>query len=272
MTTDGGSHPPAGFAWISRSASRRWIRSVPAASSSRCSASRGAAVPAAGRMQYPPLVERLGKERAEVSSELVEKLHAIHVAPRRNLSLMPSVAQLPSPTALRSREAPVISTSTSSATPPMRTGCWPLCPTESGSPPRTSRRCGATGRRVSTGTACRSTNPPQQPPLARGPCPTRLCGCRWRDVSAGARLRPRWSFSKSFFDRTKDWADIEAVAMATPEDIDAARQMLADLLGEDDPAYQRLSSISVANPPDWGDRKRFVRSVFPARGRRAYSH
>jgi hypothetical protein len=54
---------------------------------------------------------------------------------------------------------------------------------------------------------------------------------------------------KSFFDRTKDWADIEAVAMATPEDIDAARQMLADLLGEDDPAYRRLSSISVANPP-----------------------
>lgn len=54
---------------------------------------------------------------------------------------------------------------------------------------------------------------------------------------------------KSFFDRTKDWADIEAVALATPEDIDAASQMLADLVGKDDPAYRRLSSISFANPP-----------------------
>lgn len=54
---------------------------------------------------------------------------------------------------------------------------------------------------------------------------------------------------KSFFDRTKDWADIEAVAAATPEDIDAARRMLAELLGEDDPAYGRLAKISTANPP-----------------------
>lgn len=54
---------------------------------------------------------------------------------------------------------------------------------------------------------------------------------------------------KSFFDRTKDWGDIEAVALATPEDIDAAAQMLADLVGKDDPAYERLASISIANPP-----------------------
>jgi hypothetical protein len=54
---------------------------------------------------------------------------------------------------------------------------------------------------------------------------------------------------KSFFDRTKDWADIEAVALATPEDIDTARQTIARLIGEDDPAYQRLAKISVANPP-----------------------
>jgi hypothetical protein len=53
---------------------------------------------------------------------------------------------------------------------------------------------------------------------------------------------------KSFFDRTKDWADIEAIAMATPEDIEAAAQTLADLVGEDDPAYLRLAAISTANP------------------------
>jgi hypothetical protein len=54
---------------------------------------------------------------------------------------------------------------------------------------------------------------------------------------------------KSFFDRTRDWADIEAVALATPADIEAAAQMLADLVGKDDPAYVRLASINVANPP-----------------------
>lgn len=53
---------------------------------------------------------------------------------------------------------------------------------------------------------------------------------------------------KSFFDRTKDWGDIEAVAMATPEDIEAAAQKLADLVGEDDKGYRRLASIRDANP------------------------
>jgi hypothetical protein len=53
---------------------------------------------------------------------------------------------------------------------------------------------------------------------------------------------------KAFFDRTKDWADIEAIAMATPEDIEAAARTLAEMLGEDDPAYRRLAAISVANP------------------------
>lgn len=52
---------------------------------------------------------------------------------------------------------------------------------------------------------------------------------------------------KTFFDRTKDWADIEAIAMATPEDIEAAARTLADLVGEDDPAYRRLAAISTAN-------------------------
>jgi hypothetical protein len=53
---------------------------------------------------------------------------------------------------------------------------------------------------------------------------------------------------KAFFDRTKDWADIEAIAMATPKDIEAAARTLAEMVGEDDPAYRRLAAISVANP------------------------
>lgn len=52
---------------------------------------------------------------------------------------------------------------------------------------------------------------------------------------------------KSMFDRTKDWADIEAVALATPEDVEAAAATLADLVGEDDPAYKRLGEIAVKN-------------------------
>lgn len=53
---------------------------------------------------------------------------------------------------------------------------------------------------------------------------------------------------KSFFDRTKDWADIEAVALATPEDIETATRTVADLAGEDDEGYKRLAAIRDANP------------------------
>jgi hypothetical protein len=53
---------------------------------------------------------------------------------------------------------------------------------------------------------------------------------------------------KSFFDRTKDWGDIEAVALATPEDIEAAASKLAKLVGEEDPAYRRLAAVRDANP------------------------
>ncbi|MBS1885008.1 MAG: hypothetical protein JSS97_18835 [Actinobacteria bacterium] len=53
---------------------------------------------------------------------------------------------------------------------------------------------------------------------------------------------------KSLFDRTKDWADLEAIAMATPEDIEAAVRIVGKLIGEDDPAYKRLAAISIANP------------------------
>lgn len=48
---------------------------------------------------------------------------------------------------------------------------------------------------------------------------------------------------KAFFDRTKDWADIEAIAVATPEDIEEAAATIANLVGEDDPAHQRLKAL-----------------------------
>jgi hypothetical protein len=48
---------------------------------------------------------------------------------------------------------------------------------------------------------------------------------------------------KAFFDRTKDWADMEAIAQATPEDIDIAAATIADLIGPDDPAVERLESL-----------------------------
>lgn len=53
---------------------------------------------------------------------------------------------------------------------------------------------------------------------------------------------------KSFFDRTKDWGDIEAVAMAAPEDVESAARTLADLVGEDDESYKRLAAVRDANP------------------------
>jgi hypothetical protein len=48
---------------------------------------------------------------------------------------------------------------------------------------------------------------------------------------------------KAFFDRTKDWADLEAVAQATPEDVEEAATTIAELMGEDDPAVLRLRSL-----------------------------
>lgn len=48
---------------------------------------------------------------------------------------------------------------------------------------------------------------------------------------------------KAFFDRTQDWADLEAIAIATPEDIEAAAATIADLVGHDDPAVKRLKAL-----------------------------
>jgi len=49
---------------------------------------------------------------------------------------------------------------------------------------------------------------------------------------------------KAFFDRTKDWADLEAIAIATPEDIEIAATTIADLVGEDDPAIEKLKTLA----------------------------
>jgi hypothetical protein len=51
---------------------------------------------------------------------------------------------------------------------------------------------------------------------------------------------------KAFFDRTRDWADIEAIAVATPEDIEAAAATIADLVGADAPACGRLRALLAA--------------------------
>lgn len=53
---------------------------------------------------------------------------------------------------------------------------------------------------------------------------------------------------KAMFNRTKDWADIEAIALATPEDIDVAASTVAELIGEDDEVYRRLDSVRSQNP------------------------
>jgi len=53
---------------------------------------------------------------------------------------------------------------------------------------------------------------------------------------------------KAFFDRTKDWADLEAIAQATPDDIEEAASTIADLVGPDDPAVHRLEELVAAQP------------------------
>jgi hypothetical protein len=58
---------------------------------------------------------------------------------------------------------------------------------------------------------------------------------------------------KAFFDRTKDWADMEAIAEVTPEGIGAAAATISDLVGPDDPAVKRLESLI---PLDIGSSRR----------------
>lgn len=53
---------------------------------------------------------------------------------------------------------------------------------------------------------------------------------------------------KSLFARGRDWGDIEEVAAATPKDVEAALEVVADLVGEDDPSHKRLAAIAAVNP------------------------
>jgi hypothetical protein len=48
---------------------------------------------------------------------------------------------------------------------------------------------------------------------------------------------------KAMSDRTRDWADIEAVAERSPAQVEAAADALAGLVGEDDPVCERLAAI-----------------------------
>ena len=50
---------------------------------------------------------------------------------------------------------------------------------------------------------------------------------------------------KAFFDRTKDWADLEAIAEATPEDIETAAATITELVGPEDPAVKRLEQLAI---------------------------
>lgn len=45
---------------------------------------------------------------------------------------------------------------------------------------------------------------------------------------------------KALFDRTKDWADIEAVVAAEAVDLDAVVELLVDVVGDDDGRVSRL--------------------------------
>lgn len=58
---------------------------------------------------------------------------------------------------------------------------------------------------------------------------------------------------KALFDRTKDWADIEAIAECTPAQVESAAAALSGLVGEDDETCKRLRSV-LAHPPARGPR------------------
>lgn len=62
---------------------------------------------------------------------------------------------------------------------------------------------------------------------------------------------------KAFFDRTKDWADIEAMVDAGTVDLHAALGWLVDLLGADDHRVDRLRRLLDRKPP--AEEPRFMR-------------
>lgn len=52
---------------------------------------------------------------------------------------------------------------------------------------------------------------------------------------------------KVMFDRTRDWADIEAMVAAGTVDIDAVRDLLHTMLPDDDPRFARLDDVAHSN-------------------------
>ena len=79
-----------------------------------------------------------------------------------------------------------------------------------------------------------------------------------REVAAGAVTVPfgdrtirvlapdHLAIFKAFFDRTKDWADLEAMAAEGSFDADAVAGWLERLLGPDDPRLDRLRRVVAA--------------------------
>jgi hypothetical protein len=50
---------------------------------------------------------------------------------------------------------------------------------------------------------------------------------------------------KALFDRTRDWADVEAIVAAGAADLDEARAWVERLLDPDDPAVRRLGTLGA---------------------------
>jgi hypothetical protein len=50
---------------------------------------------------------------------------------------------------------------------------------------------------------------------------------------------------KALFNRTRDWADIEAVAEQSSDHIGEAAATIQEMLGPDDPIYRRLASLTT---------------------------
>jgi hypothetical protein len=55
---------------------------------------------------------------------------------------------------------------------------------------------------------------------------------------------------KALFNRTKDWADIEAILRAGSADVEEALTWIAQIAGESGPSYQRLAELAASGPPD----------------------
>jgi hypothetical protein len=53
---------------------------------------------------------------------------------------------------------------------------------------------------------------------------------------------------KALFNRTRDWADIEAVAERSPDDIEKAAAEIVEMVGAHDPIYERLSQLVSSRP------------------------